>query len=324
MAYIVTFTGNEGAGKSTILTNLACELADAGTTVGVLSTDLRWQQLPVLLAGAIIRKEMSLGELFSHDNLVGGFAEYPHCRNLFVAGPERGASCIAHEPPDKQALERFVYMLSSTFDYVLIEANEVFFNQFSAVAVQMANAIINVTEATELGMAYELSNYELLSAFRKDIAPIDILNADDGDLNVQEAQKHCGHGFQHTLPYHKLVRRSSSRCMPVQVDSGATGTTINAYRKKITAIANEIKEAAEIAAAEQRRRNEMAARKAAKAKQAAKEKRAQQQGAMPPPQQAAIPPAQPRPRQAAMPPAQPRPKPPAVNKPVPQHTEQQG
>lgn len=267
MAYIVAFTGKEGAGKSTILTNLACELADAETTVGILSTDLRWQQLPVLLAGAIIRPEMSLGELFGHESLVGGFAEYSHVRNLFVSGPARGESCIEHEPPDRQQIERFMYLLSSTFDYVLIEANDLLFNQYSAITVRMCNALINVTEATELGLAFDLSNYELINAFRPDIVPINVYNNDDGDLNLPDAQKHAGHPFAYVLPYHKLVRRSSSRCMPVYIDNGATGTTITAYRKKIKAIADELRESACVAIEEQRRRIEMANRRAEERRQ---------------------------------------------------------
>lgn len=302
MAYIVAFTGKEGAGKSTVLTNLACELADVDTTVGILSTDLRWQQLPVLLAGAIIRPEMTLGELFSHDSsLVGGFAEYQLVRNLFVAGPARGESCIEHEPPDRQQLERFMYLLSSTFDYVLIEANDIIFNQFSAVAIRMCNALINVTEATELGMAFELSNYEIYNAFRPDLTPIDIYNIDDGDINMQDAQKRARHDFQYTLPYHKLIRRSSSRCMPIYIDSGATGGTINTYKKRIKAIADELREGARIAIEEQRRRSEMANRRIDQARRKAQREKsattAAQRQALPGPPA----PQQPQRRQRALP-----------------------
>ena len=99
MGAIIAITGKAGAGKSTILSNLACVYAHAAATVGVLSCDLRYASLPGVFGELDeIPPEKSSGALFGKSTLKDTFIEYKHVPNLFVSAPAPKESCISVAP----------------------------------------------------------------------------------------------------------------------------------------------------------------------------------------------------------------------------------
>ena len=231
MGAIIALTGKEGAGKSIILSNLACLFASSDACVAVLSCDLRYQSLPHYFGSVEIPPEKSLGLLFGNADLKDRLVEYPQMRNIFIAAPAAGESCFSYEPPDAEGIAAFLSMLTGTFDYVLIEAGGVLFNQFSMLSCKNADVVINVMEASLQGMAWEDSSGEMLGALRDGgEGAIYVLN-DIHDIGVASAARTVDVRIPHSLAARNAVKKG----FPVVIDANA-GIGARGFRRAITAL----------------------------------------------------------------------------------------
>jgi MinD-like ATPase involved in chromosome partitioning or flagellar assembly len=234
MGAIIVITGKAGAGKSTVLSNLACLYAHTNATVGVLSCDLRYASLPYIFDGLDeIPAEKTLGMLFGRADLKDTFTEYKHVSNLFIAAPAPMESCLAYEPPDEVGILKFLNMLSVAFDLTIIEAGEVRFNQLSGLACRDADIIINVVEASLQGIAWEQSCYEPLNLMRGGKTIINVLNEPHGPSSIKDMVDHIGHGIDVSLRHSAAVSNSHKKGLPVVIDANA-GFGARRFEKRMT------------------------------------------------------------------------------------------
>lgn len=234
MGAIIAITGKAGVGKSTVLSNLACLYAHSKATVGVLSCDLRYSSLPHIFGGLDeIPAEKSLGMLFGRTDLKDTFIEYKHVPNLFVSAPAPMESCLAYEPPDEAGILKFLNMLSSAFDFTIIEAGEVKFNQFAGLACHDADILINVVEASLQGIKWEQSCYEILPMLRGGKNIINLLNEPHAPSSIKDIENHIGHGIDVSIRHSAAVSNSHKKGLPVVIDANA-GVGARRFEKRMT------------------------------------------------------------------------------------------
>ena len=234
MGAIIAITGKAGAGKSTVLANLACLYAHSKATVGVLSSDLRYSSLPYIFGGLDeIPAEKTLGMLFGRPDLKDTFTEYKHLPNLFVSTPAPKESCMAYEPPDEAGILKFLNMLSSAFDFTIIEAGEVKFNQFAGLACRDADILINVVEASLQGIKWEQSCYEILPMLRGGKNIINLLNEPHAPSSIKDIENHIGHGIDVSIRHSAAVSNSHKKGLPVVIDANA-GVGARRFEKRMT------------------------------------------------------------------------------------------
>ena len=234
MGAIIAITGKAGAGKSTVLSNLACLYAHSTATVGVLSCDLRYSSLPHIFGGLDeIPAEKTLGMLFGRPDLKDTFTEYKHVPNLFVSAPAPKESCMAYEPPDEAGILKFLEMISVAFDFTLIEAGEVKFNQLSGLACRDADILVNVVEASLQGIAWEQSCYEPLHMLRGGKNIINVLNEPHGSSSIKDMGNHIGHSIDLAIRHSAAVSNSHKKGLPVVIDANA-GFGARRFEKRMT------------------------------------------------------------------------------------------
>lgn len=234
MGAIIAITGKAGAGKSTVLSNLACLYASADTSVGVLSCDLRYSSFPCIFAGMDeIPAQKSLGMLFGSKDLKDTFIEYKHVPNLFISAPASQESCFSYEPPDEEGITNFLELLKSTFDYTIIEAGEVLFNQLSAMSCREADVSVNLVDASLQGIAWEQSCFDMLAILRGGRNIINVLNEPHGPNAIKDIERYLSHGCDTTLRYSKAVYNSARKGLPVMIDANA-GLSARRFEKGIS------------------------------------------------------------------------------------------
>ncbi|HWR17991.1 MAG TPA: hypothetical protein VN608_00075 [Clostridia bacterium] len=240
MGTIIAITGKAGAGKSTVLSNLACLYAHSNATVGVLSCDMRYGSLPYIYGElSEIPSEKSLGTLFGKSSLKDTFIEYKHIPNLFISAPTPKEPCFSYEPPDEKGIIDFLEMLRATYDYTIIEAGEIMFNQFSAQACIKADVLINTVDASLQGIAWEQSCYEMLTMYHSTESILNVLNEPHGSFDAHNIEQHLGHEVDVTIRYARAIANSTKKGLPVLIDANAGfgarlfGKSIAALRAKI-------------------------------------------------------------------------------------------
>jgi MinD-like ATPase involved in chromosome partitioning or flagellar assembly len=234
MGAIIAITGKAGAGKSTVLSNLACLYAHTNATVGILSCDLRYASLPYIFGGLDeIPSDKTLGMLFGRADLKDTFIEYKHVPNLFISAPAPKESCMAYEPPDEAGILKFFEMLSSAFDITIIEAGEVRFNQLAGLACCKADIIINVVEASLQGIAWEQSCYEILPLMSGGKSILNVLNEPHAPCSIKDMEIHIGHKIDVALQHSAALINSHKKGLPVVIDANA-GFGVRGFEKRIT------------------------------------------------------------------------------------------
>ncbi|HWR18968.1 MAG TPA: P-loop NTPase [Clostridia bacterium] len=240
MGAIIAISGKAGAGKSTILGNLACVYAHTQATVGVLSCDLRYASLPHVFGElGEISSEKSLGTLFGKSSLKDTFVEYKHVPNLFISAPAPKEPCFSYEPPDEKGIVNFLELLESTYDYTIIEAGDIMFNHFSAQACIKADVLINVVEASLQGVAWEQSSYEMLTMYHTPESIINVLNEPHGPFDTHNIEQHLGHKVDVYIRYARAISNSTKKGLPVLIDANA-GFGVRRFGKSIAALRAEI------------------------------------------------------------------------------------
>jgi MinD-like ATPase involved in chromosome partitioning or flagellar assembly len=240
MGAIIAITGKAGAGKSTILSNLACVYAHADATVGVLSCDLRYASLPYIFGEmSDIPSDKSLGTLFGKASLKDTFTEYKHISNLFIAAPAPSESCYSYEPPDEKGIKNFLELLRSTYDYTIIEAGEIMFNNFSALACIHADVLINIVESSIQGIAWEQSCYEMLTMYHAPESIINVLNEPRGPFDTHSIEQHLGHKVDVQIRYTRAIANSTKKSLPLLIDANA-GFGVRRFGKCVAALRAEI------------------------------------------------------------------------------------
>lgn len=230
MGAIITITGKSGAGKSTVLSNLACAFASNDACVAALSCDLRYQSLPHFFSGEDIPPTKSLGMLFGSTDLKDKLVEYPQMRNIFIAAPAAGESCIAYEPPDAEGIAAFLVMLAGTFDFVIIEAGEVIFNQFSMLSCRSADVLINIAEASAQGIAWESSSLDMLASLRPGSGGEDIITVANDPCDSGLLDKITNADMR--ISYSRAVRDGLKKGIPILIDPNA-GFSARSFRREI-------------------------------------------------------------------------------------------
>jgi CO dehydrogenase nickel-insertion accessory protein CooC1 len=222
MGAIITITGKAGAGKSTVLSNLACVYAHSDATVGVLNCDMRYASLPNIFGElSEIPSEKSLGTLFGKSSLKDTFAEYKHIPNLFISAPAPKEPCFSYEPPDEKGIVNFLGLLENTYDYTIIEAGEIMLNHFSAQACIKADVLINVIEASLQGVAWEQSCYEMLTMYHTPESIINVLNEPNGLFDTHNIVQHLGHEVDVIVRYSRAIANSAKKGLPILIDANA-------------------------------------------------------------------------------------------------------
>lgn len=235
MGAIIAITGKAGAGKSTVLSNLACLYAHSKATVGVLSCDLRYSSLPHIFGGLDeISEEKSLGMLFRMDDIKDTFTEYKHVPNLFISAPSASDACYKYEPPDANGILSFLAKLAASFDYTIIEAGEVQLNHFSALSCVKADALVNVTESSLQGASWEQSCYQILQMYRGGMGIINVLNEPHKGV-LKDAERYIGHKVDVHLKHNGAVSRASITGTPSIIDNNA-GIGARKLEKAISAL----------------------------------------------------------------------------------------
>ena len=212
MGKLITITGRDGAGKSTVLSNLACLIAKEHKTVGCMSTDLRYPSLPYFFQGVSITREKSQGMLFTHAHPASMFVEAKQ-KGVFVTAIAPDESCLEYEPPEKEEQRILLQRLQLAFDVLLVEAANVQLNLFSALAVRNADILINVVNTTVQGVAWEKTYTQLLEELSPAKRAVRVINADRGDWSMETVTRHFGNTMI-TLPYLEAVRLSEDTGIP--------------------------------------------------------------------------------------------------------------
>lgn len=185
---IISVFGKNGAGKTSIATHLAHNLAQDNKFTSVVSLEMRYGSLQRSL-GITVPDSKSIINVLTQDEVNSYFTIYED--NIYIASL---ANCdditkydaINNLAKDENILSSFMKKLKSSFDYSIVDLTELIIDPFTFFMIKNSDYLINVTESRPEGVAYANSHKDLISSVIDKNKVINVLNKhDEGIINLK-------------------------------------------------------------------------------------------------------------------------------------------
>lgn len=241
---LIAVWGSPGAGKTTVSVKLAVELAQKhkDLDVMIILTDITAPDMPIILP---VKKDMrSMGNLWNNprcdkEMIYNASMVTEKYDNLSILGYKACENVFSHADYTKEIVFKVFNELETMADYIVIDCVSDFaFNMISMAALELADSVIRVGEATLKSFSFFDSNLPLLtdSRYQRD-AHIRILGKTKSFQSRDIAMNKLGTELE--LPY---VEEIEKQMLEGGILHKASGREYECYQKAIQAIVSRVEE----------------------------------------------------------------------------------
>ena len=233
---LIAVWGNKSSGKSTLAAQLACQLAAKNYEVILVLTDITAPDMKVLLPHE--KHTRSMGNLWSMPDC-SIEAIYKACvvtdsDNICLLGYRNGENVFTNPDYTKDNIMDVFMKLKSMVDYVIVDCVAEFaYNVLTTVALEMADNVLRLGEATPKAFSFFDSNLSLLLDSRyKSEQHIKVLSKVKSFHPKELAISHYG-GVDVELPFIEAIEKKSIEGELLQLINDKSAKSFNAGLNKI-------------------------------------------------------------------------------------------
>ncbi|SFR77677.1 AAA family ATPase [Anaeromicropila populeti] len=235
---MVAIWGSGNVGKTTTSIKLALALAKKQKESIILLTDINAPDLKCILPGS---KELkSMGEIWNMPNL-DETALYEKCvvtpsESICMMGYAPGENAFSYSDSTKENVFRVYEEMRTIVDYVIIDCvSNLAYNMPTAVALEIADYVVRIGEATTKSFSFFDSNLPLLvdSRYGKE-NHIRVLSKVTSEQPVEVAVNYLGCDLK--LPDVKEIKKQGMEGTLFDKLSGKDGTAYDAGIQKIASL----------------------------------------------------------------------------------------
>lgn len=207
---MISVWGNNSSGKTTLASQLACQLADTNHEVILVLTDITAPDMKVILPYE--KNTRSMGDIWSMPDC-SIEAIYKACvvtesDNICLLGYRNGENVFTNPDYTKDNILDVFLKLRNLVDYVIVDCVSEFpYNVLTTVALEMSDKVIRLGEATPKAFSFFDSNLPLLLDSRYKVNQhIKVLSKVKSSQPKEAAIDHYG-GIDAVLPYSEVIER---------------------------------------------------------------------------------------------------------------------
>jgi MinD-like ATPase involved in chromosome partitioning or flagellar assembly len=201
---IIAVWGSSNSGKTTTAAKLAVKLASMKKDVLIVLTDITAPDINVVLP---FEKEVcSMGDIWSTPDC-NVDSIYNSCMvtnwdNICILGYKTGENVFSYPEYTKESIISTFLFLKGLVDYVIVDCISSFaYNVLSTVALEIADEVIRLGEATPKSFAFFHSNLSLLTDSRYRVSRHIKVLSKAKDYYAKEAAVNIMGGIDAELPY---------------------------------------------------------------------------------------------------------------------------
>lgn len=239
---LISVWGNNGCGKTTAAAQLARQLAQRNYEVIVVLTDIAAPDMKVILPYE--KNTRSMGSIWSMPDC-SIETIYKSCvvtdsDNICILGYQHGENVFTNPDYTKDNIMDVFMKLKSIVDYVIVDCVAEFaYNVLTTVALEMADKVLRLGEATPKAFSFFDSNLSLLLDSRyKSEQHIKILSKVKSFQPKEFAISHYG-GVEVELPYVEDLEIKMMEGELLQLTNSKNMRSYNAGVNKIIDLMNE-------------------------------------------------------------------------------------
>jgi MinD-like ATPase involved in chromosome partitioning or flagellar assembly len=201
---IIAVWGSGNSGKTTTAVKLATKLAGMKKDVLIVLTDIAAPDINVLLP--FEKDTSSMGDIWSTPDCniddIYNSCVVTEWDNICILGYKTGENVFSYPEYTKENITRTFLFLKGLVDYVIVDCISSFaYNVLSTVALEIANKVIRLGEATPKSFAFFQSNLPLLTDSRyRTTQHIKVLSKTK-DFYAKETATNIMGGIDAELPY---------------------------------------------------------------------------------------------------------------------------
>ena len=197
---IVSVFGAAGAGKTSLVIDLARQLAEDGRFVGIVSAETRFGTLQRELGGKV-EESKSIKQAILDSGNIKKYAVM-HTSNIFYFTMADQDDITSHVVDDIGLIEKFIDEVSKKFDVLIADCTDRATDDLTAAFLKRADKIINLIESTPKGIAFFNAHYPLRESFYDPQKELVVLNKNiPTNLNKDTAQSLIAHRIDLVIPY---------------------------------------------------------------------------------------------------------------------------
>jgi MinD-like ATPase involved in chromosome partitioning or flagellar assembly len=239
---LIAVWGNNSCGKTTTAAQLASQLAEKNQEVLLVLTDITAPDMKVILPHE--KNTRSMGNIWSTPDCSID-AIYKACvvtdsDNICLLGYRNSENVFTNPDYTKDNIMDVFMKLKSIVDYVIVDcASEFAYNVLTTVALEMADKVLRLGEATPKAFSFFNSNLTLLLDSRyKSGQHIKVLSKVKSFQPKELAINHYG-GIDVELPYAEAIERKIMEGELLKLTSDKGTKAYNAGLIKIMDLLNE-------------------------------------------------------------------------------------
>ena len=240
---IISVFGSAGAGKTSLVIDLARQLANNGLFVGIVSAETRLGTLQRELGGKV-EEGKSLKQAILDSGNVKKYAVM-YTQNIYYYSMADQDDITSHVVDDMGLIEKFISEVNKKFDILIADCTDRATDDLTAAFLKRADKIINLIESTPKGIAFFNAHHPLRESFYDPQKELIVLNKNIAtNLNRDTAQSLIAHRINLVIPYFptfyedQLEQRSNKKYSKCIADlmrlviSNDQDTTIEKVNKK--------------------------------------------------------------------------------------------
>lgn len=162
---IIAVWGSPGSGKTSLAVRMTTAFSEEGKQVMLVCSDITAPDMPVLIPN----KELAtMGGLWNNLNcnseLILKSCVVTGLKNIGILGYKAGENVFSHSDYTKENVFKVYNELENMADYVIVDCVSYFaYNMLSAVALEAADIVVRIGEATLKSFSFFDSNLPLLA-----------------------------------------------------------------------------------------------------------------------------------------------------------------
>ncbi len=223
---LIGITGKPASGKSVLMVNLACCMADKGYKTAIVPTDMSFQSIQYFFGSTNIPREKSIGRLFQKRDIYCPekyFIKADGVKNLYICGTSAGEDHM-EGCQSRNDSEVFWKECEKLFDYVLTETSEISSNILGISAILRSKVIFDVVDVSIQGLSYKLSSERILEKLRSENCVLKRVAAANKYIkDLKGAECVLGYKFDYKLPYCRDMELCTMSGLPIYFSEAAMG-----------------------------------------------------------------------------------------------------
>jgi MinD-like ATPase involved in chromosome partitioning or flagellar assembly len=238
---MISVWGKNGAGKSTVASNLACAFARRGQKTALVGANRFYGSIQYYF-GMEFPGERSLRSMLAGRdalNIQPYFLEYARQKNLFVASLSNTDDYIGYQRMRTDAVTRFLNLVKKSFQVTIIDCDESTEDPLSMLSLTIAEKIVYVTRPTLQAAVFAKACEGLVAGLRvaEKLRVVFVENSRRSELSSFAPFGLAGP--RAVLPFCREIEGAEGEGVPILLTRGLSRAS-RVYRREIETIASRL------------------------------------------------------------------------------------